>query len=107
MEQNDLVRDLNLPKASALILGFRLEAQRMLSTNATFAWNEHRETECIRFFAKEHSLVDCVDVLGIIKKLGTVYNSIDWRHFIDASKSCLKAVLLHDTNQFFFFKLCQ
>ena len=35
-----------------------------------------------------------------IKKLGTVYNFNDWRLFIDASKSSLKAVLLHNTNQF-------
>ena len=53
----------------------------------------------IRFLAKEHCLVYCVDVQDLIKKLGTVYNSNDWRHFIDASKSNLKAVLLHNTNQ--------
>ena len=35
---NDVVRDLNLPKASALILGSRLKAKRMLSTDTTFAW---------------------------------------------------------------------
>ena len=34
---NDLVRDLNLSKASALILGSRLKAKRMLSTDTTFA----------------------------------------------------------------------
>ena len=36
-ELNDLVRDLNLPKASALILGSRLKAKRILSTDTTFA----------------------------------------------------------------------
>ena len=36
-ELNDLVRDLNLPKASALILGSRLKAKRMLSIDTTFA----------------------------------------------------------------------
>ena len=100
VELNDLVRDLNLPKASALILGSRLKAKRMLSTDTTFAWYKHRVSEYIRFFAREHSLVYCVDVQGLIKKLGTVYNCNDWRLFIDASKSSLKAVLLHNTNQF-------
>ena len=33
---NDLVRDLNLPKASAPILGFRMKAKHMLSTDTTF-----------------------------------------------------------------------
>ena len=51
-ELNDLVRDLSLPKASALILGSRLKAKRMLSTDTTFAWYKHRKNEYIRFFAK-------------------------------------------------------
>ena len=99
-ELNDLVRDLNLPKASALILGSGLKAKHMLSTDTTFAWYKLRENEYICFFAKEHSLVYCVDVQGLIKKLGTVYNFNDWHFFIDTSKSSLKAVLLHNTNQF-------
>ena len=78
VELNDLVRDLNLPKAFALILGSRLKAKHMLSTDTTFAWYKHCENEYIFFFAKEHSLVYCVDVQGLIKKLGTIYNSNDW-----------------------------
>ena len=42
-ELNDLVRDLNFPKASALILGSILKPKRMLCTDTTFAWYEHRE----------------------------------------------------------------
>ena len=99
-ELNDFVRDLNLRKTSALILGSRLKAKRMLSTDTTFARYKHRENEYIRFFAKEHSLVYCVDVQGLMKKLGTVYSSNDWRLFIGASKSNLKTVLLHNTNEF-------
>ena len=72
----------------------------MLSTDTIFAWYKHCENKYIFFFAKELSLVYCVDAQGLIKKLGTVYNSNDWRLFINASKSSLKAVLLHNTNQF-------
>ena len=72
----------------------------MLSTDTTFARYKHRGNEYIHFFAKEHSLVCCADVQGLIKKLRTVYNSNDWRLLIAASKSSLKAVLLHNTNQF-------
>ena len=99
-ELNNLVRDLYLPKASTFTLGSRLKAKRMLSTDTTFAWFKHRKIEYIYFFAKEYCLVYCVDVQGLIKKLGTVYNSNDWRLFIDASKPSLKAVLLPNTNQF-------
>ena len=48
----------------------------------------------------EHSLVCCVDIQGFIEILGTVYNPSDWRLFIDASKLILKAVLLHNRNEF-------
>ena len=97
---NDLVRDLNLRKASAHILGSRLKAKHILSTDTTFAWYKYHENECICFFAKEHSLVYCVDVQGLIKKFETVYNSNDWLLSIDASKSSLKTVLLDNINQF-------
>ena len=66
-ELNDFVRDLNLPKSSALILGSRLKAKRMLSTDTTFAWYKHRENEYIRFFTMENSLVYCVDIPGLIE----------------------------------------
>ena len=72
----------------------------MLSTDTTFAMYKHSENEYIRFFAEKHSLVCCVDVQGLIKKLEVVYNSNDWHLFIDPSKSSLKAVLLHYANQF-------
>ena len=87
--------------------GSRLKAKHILSTGTTFAWYKYRENECLRFFAKEHSLVDCVDVQGLIKKLGTVYNSNYWHLFVDALKSSLKAVLLHNTNQFAFIPSAQ
>ena len=72
----------------------------MLSIDINFAWYKNCENEYICFFAKEHSLVYCVNVQGLIKKLGTVYNFNSWHFFIDASKSSLNAVLLHNTNQF-------
>ena len=56
-ELNDLVRDYNLPKASALILGSKLKAKHKLCTDTTFAWYKHCERDYIRFFAMEHLLV--------------------------------------------------
>ena len=61
-ELDDLVRNLNLPKAFALIPGSRLRVKRMLCTDTTFVWFKHREREYIRFFSMEHSLVYCVDI---------------------------------------------
>ena len=101
IELNDLVRDLNLPKASALILGSRLKAKHMLIADTTFAWYKHPENEYIHFFAKEHC--GCTKSDKEIKNC--LYNSNDWHLFIDASKSSLKAVLLHNTNWFAFIRL--
>ena len=81
-ELNSLVRDLNLPKASALILGSRSKAKRMLSTDTTFAWYKHCENEYVHFFAKEHSLVFYVDVQRL-KEIRNHFNSYDWHLFID------------------------
>ena len=48
----------------------------------------------------EYSLFCRLDIQDVIEKLETVYNPSDWCLFIDASKSSLKAVLLHNRNQF-------
>ena len=48
----------------------------------------------------EHSLIYCVDIQGHMEKLETVYNSSNWRLFIDALKSSQKAVKLRNRNQF-------
>ena len=69
-ERNDLVRNLNLPKASALILVSKLKAKRMLSTDTIFAWYKHGENEHICFFAKKHFLVHCEDVQGLNQEIG-------------------------------------
>ena len=89
-----------MPKASALILGSRLKAKRVLCPHISFSWYKHREIEYICFFAMEHRSVYCVNTQGLTEKLGIVYNPSDCRLFIDASKSSLKAVLLHNKNQF-------
>ena len=40
---NDLVRDLDLRKVSAVLLGFRLKSRNMLESKVTFSWYKHRE----------------------------------------------------------------
>ena len=97
---NDLVRDLDLRKVTAVLLGSQLKSRNLLEYKVTFAWYKHREKEYLLFFTNEADLICCVDVKGLIKKLGTTYSSCDWRLFIDSSKRSLKAVLLHNGNLF-------
>ena len=99
-ELNDLVRDLDLPKVSAVLLGSRLKSRNVLDSEVTFSWYKHREKEYLPFFTKEDDLVYCVGIKGLIEKLGTTCEPSDWRLFIDSSKRSLKAVLLHNGNTF-------
>ena len=65
-ELNDLVRDLDLPKVSAVLLGSRLKSRNMLDFEVTFSWYKLREKEYLPFFTQEDDLVDCVDIKGLI-----------------------------------------
>ena len=51
------------------------------------------------FFRMEYGPVFCYDVDGLMNALGIKHDPQEWRLFIDSSKLCLKAVLLHDGNQ--------
>lgn len=99
-ELNDLIRDLDLPKISAELLGSRLKAKNLLSPGTSFSWYRNREEEFTCHFSKTESLVYCSDIPGLIAKLGVNYNATEWRIFIDSSKRSLKAVLLHNGNRY-------
>lgn len=95
---DDLVRDLNLSKESAELLGSRLKEKNLLAPDTTFSWYRHREKELVKFFIMESNLVYCHDVEGLVTHMGKSYNSEEWRLFIDSSKRSLKAVLLFNGN---------
>ncbi len=99
IELKDLVRDLDLPKDVAELLGSRLQEKHLLGAETSFSWYRHREEEFVPFFATDSQLVYCTDISGLISTLGggsLDYNASDWRLFIDSSKRSLKAVLLHN-----------
>ena len=98
VELNDLVRDLNLPKESAQLLGSRLKEHRLLVPGTTFAWYRHREAEFTQFFEKKDALVFCSNICGLIEHMGMLYKADEWRLFIDSSNRSLKAVLLYNGN---------
>jgi hypothetical protein len=47
----------------------------------------------------EYDHVFCYDVDGLMNALGIKHDPQEWRLFIDSSKLCLRAVLLHNGNQ--------
>ena len=93
-ELNDLIRDLDLPKESAMLLSSRLAEKHLLKEGTTFSWYRHREAEFTPYFTKKDDLVYCHNVTGLVAAMGKDYNASDWRLFIDSSKRSLKAVLL-------------
>lgn len=98
VDLDDLVRDLNLSKESAELLGSRLQERNLLAPGTTFAWYRRREKQFVDFFTAEDKLVYCTNVKGLITEMGASYDPSDWRLFIDSSQRSLKAVLLHNGN---------
>lgn len=52
------------------------------------------------FFSQEGNLVYCTGICRLRKQSGTPYDSSDCRLFVDSSKQSLKAVLLHNGNDY-------
>lgn len=99
-ELNDLVRDLDLPKESAELLGSRLKEKNLLAAGTSFYWYRNREKDFIPFFTQDDELVYCNDVAKLMGMFDIEYDCNNWRLFIDASKRSLKGVLLHNGNKY-------
>ncbi|GBN23316.1 hypothetical protein AVEN_241342-1 [Araneus ventricosus] len=97
-ELNDLVRDLNLPKDSAEVLGNRLKEKNLLAPGTPFSWFRNSEQEFIQFISQAGELVYCSDIPGLIASFKVQYKPDEWSLFIDSSKRSLKAALLHNGN---------
>lgn len=97
-ELNDLVRDLNLPKNKAELLGSRLQQWNLLAEDVTISVYRNRQKPLITFFFKEGDLSACHNISGLMAALKINYKPEQWRLFIDSSKTSLKAVLLNNGN---------
>jgi len=95
---DDLVRDLNLPKASAELLASRLQERNLLSPETSVTVYRRRELDMVPFFSSNPDLVFCNDIDGLVTYMGIPYNANQWRLFIDSSKRSMKAVLLFNGN---------
>ena len=95
-ELNDLIRDLDLPKSKAELLGSRLQQWNLLKENVRISVYRKRHEDLVQFFKMERSLVACTDIDGLMQTLSINHSPLDWRFFIDLSKLSLKAVLFHN-----------
>lgn len=97
---NDLVKDLGLRKDKSELLASRLQERHLLASGTTFSWYRNREKSLVGYYSEGDNYVFCNDVNGFMQKLGLLYDTDQWRLFIDSSKISLKAVLLHNSNKY-------
>lgn len=95
---NDLVRDLNLSKGKAELLGSRLQSWNLLEHSTKISHFRNRHKKFSAFYSMDDNLAYCSDVHGLMEAFGRKHKPEEWRLFIDASKFSLKAVLLHNGN---------
>ena len=97
-ELDDLVRDLELPKSKAELVGSRLQQWNLLESDVKVSFFRDRQKDLVPFFLMEGDLVYCNDINGLMAALTVKHDPDEWRLFIDSSKTSLKAVLLHNGN---------
>ncbi|ESO05370.1 hypothetical protein HELRODRAFT_171762 [Helobdella robusta] len=96
----DLVRDLALAKAQAELLGSSLKEFNLLAPGTATANFRHRHKILVQYFKmSDNNICYCTDVDGLISSFG-IKHTVEERLFIDSSKTCLKAVLLHNGNRY-------
>lgn len=100
---DDLIRDLGLAKDSAELLASRLKERNLLLPGTKITAYRNREQNFVKYFTSEDTLVYCHDIKGLVNEYKTAsysYKPDDWRLFIDSSTESLKAVLLHNGNEY-------
>src|SRR5215470_1287932 len=95
---NDLVRDLDLSKEKAELLGSRFQQWNLLQSNTRVCVYRDRHSKYATYYRTEMNVCYFNDIQGLMHELGYHHDPSEWRLFIDSSKVSLKAVLLHNGN---------
>ena len=75
---NDLIRDLDLPKTKAELLGSRLQQWNLLKENVRISVYRRRHEDLLQFLKIERGLVACTDIDGPMQTLNINHNPLDW-----------------------------
>lgn len=101
---DDLIRDAFLSKRSAELVASRLQQWNLVTENFRVTAARKRKN-CEQFddcFAEheESKIIYCNDIDSLFHWFGITHDPTKWRLFIDGSTTSLKAVLLHNGNEY-------
>jgi len=97
---NDLIRDLGFTKYNAELLISRLKQWNLLDESVEITDQRKRHETFSNFFSRQDGLCFCNNVAGLFEAIGITCNPSEWRLFINSSSRSLKAVLLHNGNNY-------
>lgn len=95
-----MVRKLELSQRKSTTLASLLKNNNLLDPGVAISSQKNRQAEFVPFFKTENNLSFCSNIRGLMTALNIDYDVEDWRLFIDASKSGLKAILLHNDHAY-------
>ena len=78
-ELNDLVRDLDLSKRQAELLGSRLQGWNLLSSGTKISVFRSRHEDLTKYFNQAGSLTFCSNINGLFSALGCDHDPTEWR----------------------------
>ena len=102
---NDLIRDLGLTKSNAELLTSRLKQWNLLDESVQVTDQRKRHKTFSNFFSQQDGLCVCNNVASLFEAIGLTCNLSEWCLFIDSSSRSLKAVLLHNGNNYPFLPM--
>jgi len=95
-----LIRDLGLTKSNGELLTSRLKQWDLLDASLYVTQQRKRHEVFSSFFTIQDGLCFYNNVCGFLDAIGIPLKSNEWVLFIDSSSKSLKAVLLHNENQY-------
>jgi len=72
-ELNDLIRDLDLPKSKAQLLGSRLQQWNILYENVRISVHRKKQEDLVQLFKMERGLVVCTGIDGLMQTLTVLW----------------------------------
>ena len=77
----------------------------MLEKDVKISLYRNREKDVTTYFSSQDTLIYCNDVDGRKRTIGHEHQPENWRLYIDSNKLSLKAVLLHNGNEYLFIPI--